>query len=288
MNWDNVKHFIATARAGSLTQAAQALHTSPATLSRRIAALERDCSTTLFTRTHTGYLLTREGQALLERCEAIDDAFSSLARLVPLSQHGAQGVVRLATSENLAVHIVLPAVPRLVRAHPHLSLEVMVGAPTTPLREREVDMAVRLSMPASGNFKGRAIGLMAHAIYASCGAQPIDRGLLGWTTDCENTPIALAALRHAPEQSSRWRFNSLQAQVAAAQAGLGLAYLPCFLGDATPGLVRVQGPEGLLAQRIYLVLHNDSIETPRVRTVADFTIQVFQDAADRLAGRGAA
>jgi hypothetical protein len=49
--------------------------------------------------------------------------------------------------------------------------------------------------------------------------------------------------------------------------------------------VRVHGPEGLLAQRIYLVLHNDSIETPRVRVVAEFTIQVFQDAADRLAGR---
>ena len=288
MNWDNVRHFIATARAGSLTLAAQALNTSPATLSRRIAALERDCGTTLFTRTHTGYLLTRDGRVLLERCEAIDDAFSSLARLVPLSQQGARGVVRLATSENLAVHIVIPAVPRLIRAHPQLSLELKVGAQTTPLRELEVDMAVRLSMPSSGNFKGRAIGLMAHAIYAACGAQPMDRGLLGWTPDCENTPIAQAALRHAAGQPPRWRFNSLQAQVAAARAGLGLAYLPCFLGDATPGLVRVQGPEGLLAQRIYLVLHNDSIEMPRVRAVADFTIQVFQDAADQLTGKAAA
>ena len=284
MNWDNVKHFLATARAGSLTLAAQALHTSPATLSRRIAALERDCGTTLFTRTHTGYLLTREGHALLERCEAIDDAFSSLARLVPLSQHGAQGVVRLATSENLAIHVMLPAVPRLLRSHPHLSLEVKAGAQTTPLREREVDMAVRLSMPSSGNFKGRAIGLMAHAIYGACGAEPMHRGLLGWTPDCESAPIAQAALRHAPGQAPAWRFNSLQAQVAAAQAGLGLAYLPCFLGDAAPGLARVQGPEGLLAQRIYLVLHNDSIETQRVRAVADFTIEVFQEAADRLAG----
>lgn len=285
MNWDNVRHFIATARTGSLTLAAQALHTSPATLSRRIAALERDCGTTLFTRTHTGYLLTRDGRALLERCEAIDEAFSSLARLVPLSQQGSQGVVRVATSENLAVHILLPAVPRLIQAHPQLSLELKVGAQSTPLRELEVDMAVRLSMPSSGNFKGRAIGLMAHAIYAACGAQPMNCGLLGWTPDCDHTPIAQAAMRHATEQPPRWRFNSLQAQAAAARAGLGLAYLPCFLGDATPGLVRVQGPEGLLAQRIYLVLHNDSIERPRVRTVADFTVQVFQDAADRLAGR---
>lgn len=285
MNWDNVKHFIATARAGSLTLAAQSLQTSPATLSRRIAALERDCGTTLFTRTHTGYLLTRDGRALLERCEAIDDAFSSLARWMPLSQRGLHGVVRLATSENLAAHIVLPAVPRLVRAHPGLSLELKVGAQTTPLREREVDMAVRLSMPNTGNFKGRAIGVMAHAIYGASGVEPMHSDLLGWTPDCENTAIAQAALRHVPGQAPRWRFNSLQAQIAAAQAGLGLAYLPCFLGDAVPGLSRRQGPEGLLEQRIYLVLHNDSIETPRVRAVADFTIEVFQEAATRLAGR---
>jgi len=285
MNWDNVKHFIATARAGSLTLAAQALRTSPATLSRRIAALERDCGTTLFTRTHTGYLLTRDGRAMLERCEAIDDAFSSLSRWVPLSQQGAQGMVRIATSENLATHIVLPAVPRLAHLHPRLSLELKVGAQTTPLREREVDMAVRLSMPNTGNFKGRAIGVMAHAIYGTSRAEPMHRGLLGWTSDCENTPIAQAALRHQPTDTPRWRFNSLQAQIAAAQAGLGQVYLPCFLGDDTPGLRRLEGPHGLLEQRIYLVLHNDSIEMPRVRAVADFTIQVFQEAAPRLTGR---
>lgn len=285
MNWDNIKHFLATARAGSLTLAAQTLRTSPATLSRRIAALERDCGTTLFTRTHTGYRLTPDGQALLARCEAIDEAFSSLARLVPISAQGAQGVVRLATSENLAALVLLPALPHLMRAHPNLSLDLTAGPQTTPLREREVDMAIRLSMPRSGNFKGRAIGLMAHAIYAACGVEPMQLGLLGWTADGENSPIAQAVHRHAPETAPRWRFNSLRTQVAAAQAGLGLAYLPCFLGDASPGLVRVHGPEGLLAQRIYLVLHNDSIETPRVRVVADFTIQVFQDAADRLAGR---
>ena len=288
MNWDNVKFFIATARAGSLTLAAQALHTSPATLSRRIAALERECGTTLFTRTHTGYLLTRDGTALMERCEAIDDAFSSLARMLPMSHRGASGVVRLATSENLASHFVLPALPRLVQAHPHLSLELKVGAQTTPLREREVDMAVRLSMPSTGNFKGRVIGRMAHAIYARAGGDKVPGSTLlpGWTPDCDDTPIAQAALRHTPGQAPRWRFNSLQAQVAAALAGLGRAYLPCFLGDATAGLVRVQGPTGLLDQKIYLVLHNDSIEMRRVRVVADFTIEVFRDAADRLGGTG--
>jgi len=288
MNWDNIKHFIATARAGSLTLAAQALRTSPATLSRRIAALERDCGTTLFTRTHTGYLLTRDGRALLARCEAIDDAFSSLARLLPLSQLGAKGVVRLATSENLATHIVLPALPRLLKAKPNLALELKAGAQTTPLRDREVDLAVRLSLPSSGNFKGRAIGLMAHAVYGASGIEPMQPGLLGWTHDCENTPIAQAALNHPRGHSPTWRFNSLQAQVAAVRAGLGQAYLPCFLGDATPGLHRVQGPEGLLAQRIYLVLHNDSIEVQRVRVVADFVIEVFHQAADRLAGRAPA
>jgi hypothetical protein len=58
MEWDDVKHFLAVARHGTLTKAARALASTPATVGRRIAALEAKLGARLFDRRHTGYLLS--------------------------------------------------------------------------------------------------------------------------------------------------------------------------------------------------------------------------------------
>lgn len=293
MNWDNIKHFIATARAGSLTIAAKSMDTSPATLSRRLESLEQDCGVTLFTRTHTGYSLTRDGESFLSRCLAIEDAVLTLERSLPISDPRLAGVVRIATSENLANLVILPPLQRLRATYPMIEVELQTGAQPIPLRGREVDVAVRMSIPSAGNFKARAVGHQAHALYvaraaaeAPANAVSEEDGLriIGWPDDYTNLPLPMAASQHPRWREPRLRVDTLQGHVAAARAGLGLAYLPCFVGDAVPDLTRVDGPQGLLMQKIYLVLHNDSVETRRVRVVADFIIETLHAAAPLLEG----
>ena len=70
MEWDDVKHFLAVARHGTLTKAARALASTPATVGRRIAALETKLGARLFDRRHTGYLLTETGEAIRLKAEA--------------------------------------------------------------------------------------------------------------------------------------------------------------------------------------------------------------------------
>jgi DNA-binding transcriptional LysR family regulator len=284
MNWDHIKYFIATARAGSLTLAAQVLSSSPATLSRRLDALEHDCGMTLFTRTNTGYSLTRDGEVFLSRCLDIEDAFRILERSWPSAAPGPAGTVRIATSENWANLILLPAMRKLRQIYPHIEVVLQTGPQPIPLRGREVDLAVRLSMPSSGNFKARCIGLQAHALYAarvsqSNGSEPI----IGWPNEYAALPIAKAAGLHPKYcHPPPLQVDTLQGHVAAARAGVGCAYLPCFVGDTVPELMRIDGPCGLLKQKIYLILHNDSVEMQRVRVVADFIVETFRLAAPRL------
>ncbi len=40
MEWDGLKYLLAVARSGTLTEAARTLRTTPATVARRIAAIE--------------------------------------------------------------------------------------------------------------------------------------------------------------------------------------------------------------------------------------------------------
>lgn len=64
MDWDDFKHFLAVARAGSLTGAARTLKSSPPTVGRRVTALEKKLGTRLFARRQSGYALTEGGELI--------------------------------------------------------------------------------------------------------------------------------------------------------------------------------------------------------------------------------
>jgi DNA-binding transcriptional LysR family regulator len=65
------------------------------------------------------------------------------------------------------------------------------------------------------------------------------------------------------------RANSLIALREVARAGVGLAPLPCFLGDADDRLVRVAPPMTEMASNLWLLTHPDLRRMPRVRAVLD-------------------
>ena len=79
--------------------------------------------------------------------------------------------------------------------------------------------------------------------------------------------------------------SSLRSQHVAARAGLGLAVLPRFMGDADPDLRRIACDVDALEEDIWLVVHADLAGSARVRAVADFVAGVVRDDADRLEGR---
>ncbi len=286
INWDNLKFFITTARAGSLTAGANALRVSPATLSRRLANLEFELGQLLFARSPTGYTLTKEGRALLASCAAIENGFNALSLSLEAAAEAPTGTVRVATSENIANLILLPRLSTFLARYPLINIDFHTDVQPIALHAREADLAVRVSMPERGPFKVRTIGTLRHALYLSelANGKVSDLGIIGWSENYHCLPIARAAMAHSYWRTPIVRVSSLKGQVAAAQAGLGYAYLPCLVGDQAPGLVRVDGPEGYLRQDIYLILHDDSIEVPRIRAVADFIRDSLQDAKDTLAG----
>ena len=80
MEWSDLKHFLAVARCGSLSEAARALKSSAATVGRRIAALEAQLGVRLFDRRVTGYSLTESGEAIRLNAEQVEQAVFSIER----------------------------------------------------------------------------------------------------------------------------------------------------------------------------------------------------------------
>src|SRR5215831_19058515 len=113
--WDDVRFFLAVARAGSLSGAARALGVGHVTVGRRITLLEKRLGVTLLNRTPDGFSTTSAGQAILRECAAMD-----LERIVAGRDSLIAGSVRVTTTEGLAYQLVAPAIAALHETHPEL------------------------------------------------------------------------------------------------------------------------------------------------------------------------
>ena len=99
-HWDDARIFLAIARAGTLSGAADKMNMGIATVSRRLDRLEQALNVPLFSRHQSGYRLTDDGEALLARAEALEYAGLAFGEAAQLQGHVAGGV-RLATADNL-------------------------------------------------------------------------------------------------------------------------------------------------------------------------------------------
>ncbi|WP_447529405.1 LysR substrate-binding domain-containing protein [Vreelandella sp. TE19] len=290
--WDDTRAFLAVARNGTLSGAAAELHLGIATLSRRIERLEHALDVALFIRLQSGYRLTEEGVGLLEHAEAMEAAAaaftSGAAQHTPIT-----GKVRLATAENLATELILPALPALYRQYPGITLELVTDITTVNLHRRDADLALRMVRPERGNVTLRRLGTLGYGVYASaevaarraCSSNPggfDDEAFITWMDEYAHLPAAQWCERTLQGRPPALTTTSIATQVAAAKAGLGLAVLPHIVA-LNAGLVCVAREIGV-AQPIYLVSQADIAQSGRICAVAEFLAELVSRHQERLGG----
>ncbi|MDW0360334.1 LysR family transcriptional regulator [Halomonas venusta] len=288
--WDDTRAFLAVARHGTLSGAAAELHLGIATLSRRIERLEKALQLPLFVRQQSGYQLTEEGVGLVEKAEALEAA--AMAFTTDVSRHSQlTGRVRLATAENLATALILPALAQFQRQYPGITLELVTDISTANLHRRDADLALRMVKPERGNVTLRRLGSLGYGLYASSAyaAQrktALDTGdydmdaFITWGEAQAHLPAAQWVERVLQGREPALTTTSLATQVAAAKAGLGIAVLPHFLAQEA-GLVCIAADLGV-DQPIYLVIQTDLTQSRRTRAVADFLIELVASNHARL------
>ncbi|HTT49742.1 MAG TPA: LysR family transcriptional regulator [Pseudolabrys sp.] len=284
MEWDDFKHFLAVARTGSLSEAARTLKTSPATVGRRIAALEERLAVRLFDRAQTGYALTESGEAIRLKAEEVEEAVLSVEREAFGRDLRATGKVRVATAEDIAAFVIAPKLIDFRRVYPGIVLEMVSSWDVVNLTRREADIAIRTVRPAQGDFVIRLAGVWNCALYASkeyAAKKKLQPGLndfrdfdvISWTEE-SNFRGGDWFDTYARGASVVFAANSRHIQYAACKAGLGAAILPCLAADRDAGLVRLLPPERVRSVDLWLVAHQDLIKTARVRAVLDFLADI--------------
>ena len=167
------------------------------------------------------------------------------------------------------------------------------------LARREADIALRMRrVPEEGDLAARRIGRIGFALYAAH-AYLEARGLAGDDGLPGLDFIGLPEPERAPSQSAwfdamaaqgvlRCRLGEVYLRHRAAADGLGVALLPCFLGDADDRLLRLGDPVPELAEDVYLMLHGDLRRDAAVRAVAEALAALFRRQRRALSGEDAA
>lgn len=81
-----------------------------------------------------------------------------------------------------------------------------------------------------------------------------------------------------------FRSNSTIATINSTRQGLGVAPLPCFLGDGDTELVRLSDPPDALTMDLWVLTHPDLRNTARVKVLMTHLIEVLE--AERLGFEG--
>ncbi|MDG3085371.1 LysR family transcriptional regulator [Vibrio hannami] len=292
LNWDDAKIFLAIAREGTLSGASKALKIGIATASRRLERLESALGVRLFTRDQLGYKLTDEGVTLLPQAEALESAGYAFSSAAQGNDITVSGHVRLATAQGLADNLIVPALPKLIEAHPNLTLEINTSVSTVNLHRRDADMALRMVRPERGNISIRKLGELGFGVYASkdylvlSSEKEHDGSLehysfIGWSETQQHLPAARwleSTLRGKP---CKLITSNMSAQISAVEAGIGVAVLPHYIAQQK-GLVCVQSNIGC-DQPVWLAIHSDLSYSRRIRTVAEFLTSLVLENKDALA-----
>jgi DNA-binding transcriptional LysR family regulator len=283
----------ALAEAGSLAGAARKLRINHASAWRRLAMLETRLGVRLFERMRTGYVPTPAGDMAIAMAERVMAEIGETARRLAGQDLRPAGVVRLTTTEAL-LGLIAPVLKGLRDSHPGLVVEIAAANAFFTLTRRDADVALRPAEAAPEGLVARRVATIASAIYAApaymadkAGADPLALDWLSPDDSLSHLRSARWIVQHVEPGRIVHRANSLTALCEAARAGVGVAPLPCFLGDANAGLARVTPPVPEMASGLWLLTHPDLRGTPRIRAVIEAVSDFFVRSRRRIEATGA-
>jgi LysR family transcriptional regulator, regulator for bpeEF and oprC len=118
-----IQYFVAAAETGSLSRAARSLEVSVPAVQKLISALEATLGVSLLERDAKGTRLTIAGSAYLDCCRPLLEELKSAEEDLAGRPARLSGVLAVATNEQIAHHILLPALPRFRMRYPDVHLD---------------------------------------------------------------------------------------------------------------------------------------------------------------------
>ncbi len=279
-HWDDISLVMEIVRQGGMNPAAKALKISHSTLSRRIARLEERTGVRLFDRLGRGLAPTRAGREMAEAGERMEVQVLAMNLSLAGRDKSLGGSLKVTAPSLLIKSYLAPILMDFARAHPEIELRINASHEALNLYRREADVAIRATNDPPENLFGRRVARQRRAVYAARSYFSVRHGV---------TPASIEGLDWLgfdwwdDEETKKLhggriiaRFDDMVALLGALDAGMGVARLPCHLGDSDRQLVRLTGFEPDPYYDFWLLTHPGLKHVVRVRSFMAFVARRFE------------
>ena len=293
--WDDLKVFLAVARAESLSGAGRILKVDPATVGRRIARLETSLNAALFAKSPQGYALTNEGQRMMDHAMRAEQEMTAAFAEVGGQGQQLSGQIRLGAPDGMANFLLPQVCAGIVEQNPDLEVQIVALPRIINLSKREADMAIAVSAPTAGRLTVQKLTdyqlhLVASRNYLEKAAPLNTRAdlrhhrIVGYIQDMifdkELDYAAEAGLERVDLAS-----NSVSVQFSWIRQAAGIGVMHDFAIPFSRGLVKVLENEISLTRSFYLVRHAEDRRLERLNRFADALTRGIRREIVRLESR---
>jgi DNA-binding transcriptional LysR family regulator len=278
MDWDDLRVFLAVARAESLSGAGRVLRIDAATVGRRVARLEEALNARLFAKGPQGYALTESGQRLLDHAEQVETAMQGASEALTGATGELTGQIRIGAPDGCANYLLPPVLAQMAQDHPGLEVQVVALPRVFNLSKREADMAIGVSRPTAGRLTVQK--LTDYRLHLAAERGYLDR--MGWP----KTPDDLQGHRmvgYIPDMIfdkeldyltetgaplAQLASNSVSVQLNMLRAGAGIGVVHDFALPSAPELVKVLTDHVSLRRAFWLIRHESDGRVERLNRFA--------------------
>lgn len=230
--------FAAVVEASSFAGAAQRMGTSSGQASKLVSRLEAELGVRLLHRTTRALAPTEAGRAYYDRLRDLLDEFDALDAEVRDQGREPRGTVRLTAPLTFGTLRLAPLLADFARAHPLIGLDVQFSDRLVSLVDEGFDLAVRVGRPGDSTLvarkmaEARMVAVAAPGYLAARGRPEAPEDLS--THDCIidtnfRDPHRWPFEGRLIPVAGRLAFSNAGVCLTAAEAGLGVAYMPDFV-----------------------------------------------------------
>lgn len=238
---DELRAFVATAKTGSFTAAADQLGVSNRLTSKYVAELEQRLGVRLLQRTTRKVGLTPAGETLLARAPVLLDDLDDMLVEVSEGSRGFTGAIRISAPVTFGEEYVCGMLGRFAAQNPGLTIDLRLNDGFADLAGEGIDLAFRIGQSEMLSLKTRKLGAIrtvavaSPAYIAARGVpdRPADLAVHDCILDTNRRSARRWAfmrggVEHLADVQGRFQVNSARAAADLAIAGLGICYAPRF------------------------------------------------------------
>jgi DNA-binding transcriptional LysR family regulator len=277
INWDNLRYVLMVASKGSIAAAARELQVNRTTVLRRINAFQDNLNCRIFERGEAGYVLTPEAEKMISAAREVENTLFNMQRQLAGRELKLEGELRVTTTDTFMVALLGPHLARFHQKHPHIVVEILSTNSILDLNRRDADIAIRPTRTPDAHLVGKRVSDVEFGIYASreflegrTTENLFLQDWIGFDTSLRSTPPGAWFEAKVPQQRVCLRGDSFVGVKVAAENGIGLALLPCLLGDGSDQLERLPLEIPELTIGLWLLTHPDLVRSARVNAFFEY------------------